>query len=372
MAFFYMLTNLILCSVFVAFSVILLYWIWFYIALNYKQKPTQNPQKHLQSVSVIIACKNEKVNISSIVAQILNQDYPNFELIVIDDFSTDGSRQILETYSDSKLKILSAKDNISGKKSALTQAIHAAQYELILLTDADCVITSSGWIQSMAASIHASSNYEIAIGFSPMLKGHNLINLFSRYETILTAIQYGTYARSGMPYMAVGRNLMYKKELFMRLDGFQSHKNIASGDDDLLIQQGANRMNTVVNLEPESFVYTTSKTRLIDFLYQKSRHISTATHYKMVHKMLLFTFAFSQMVFYIGICIGICNEVFNENFVLAILIVKWLFQIVLLKKWFEKLQSQELLLLIPILDLLMVAYYFILPVFKTIFTKKKW
>lgn len=367
-----MLTNLLFVGVILSLSISLLYGIWFRYALNLYNQPKQPPQIRLLPVTVIITCKNEENNISTVVSQILSQDYPDFELIVIDDFSNDKTLENLHSFRDLKLIVLSADENIPGKKKALSQAIHAAKNELILLTDADCSITSKLWIQSMAMAMIASPQIEIVIGISPMSRNHNLVNLFSRFETILTAIQYSSYTLSGIPYMAVGRNLMYKKSLFHRIGGFQNHIDIASGDDDLLIQQGANKTNTVVNLESESFVYTTSKESITSFLRQKSRHITTAPHFKLIHKVLLFVFAFSQMFFYAGAITGVLTGIFALKSILFLLFIKWILQILLLYKWFEKLQSLDMLIFIPILDILLVKYYFILPIYKAFSTKKNW
>ena len=133
------------------------------------------------------------------------------------------------------------KRTIKGKKYALSKGIEAAKYDILLLTDADCAPVSSDWITLMQA--HISTKKTVGLGYGPMTQANSSLKIFTEWETIYTAIQYFTFALWGMPYMGVGRNLMYKKQLYEEVDGFNTHRHIASGDDDLFINRIANTQN---------------------------------------------------------------------------------------------------------------------------------
>ena len=367
------MNDLVLNTLFLSLTVICIYWFAFFISLYFYKpyKSSSDSNEHLP-VTIIIVCKNEAKNIAQTVTQILKQNYPTFELLVIDDFSTDNTLATLKSITDSRLTIISAIENHPGKKKALTQAIHEAQYELLLLTDADCLPSGTNWITSMVQVMQSNQQNQIVLGYSPMIKQKSWINRFARYETVLTAMQYFSYTLSGIPYMGVGRNLMYNKSLFLSTDGHKMHEHIASGDDDLFIRDAANKHNTAINLASESFVYTQAKQKISSFLKQKSRHISTASHYKPIHQIGLTIFALSQIVFYIALVIGLITGTITVIYGVLLLGIKWVVQIAFQYKWFIRLDASDLLPWFPLLDILMVKYYFILPVYKLFASPKRW
>jgi len=323
------------------------------------------------TVSVIVCYKNAKDHVSKTIQSILNQQYPSFEVIAIDDFSTDGSSATLERISDPRLFLLKSAVDAPGKKTAITQAINCAKYELLLFTDADCIPAGDGWIKSMVSALMQTKDTEIVLGYGPMQKKKGWLNAFVRYETIITSIQYMSYAVLSIPYMGVGRNLMYKKSLFLRHNGFESHQSIASGDDDLMISKVATEVNTVVNICPESFVYSEGKDSLSSFLHQKSRHVTTSVHYKLIHKVLLGMLAFSQFGFYVLLFILMCFGYISILFFSIVLIMKWVLQMILHRKAFIMLLGRDLKFWFPLLDVGMMIYYMTLPLY-SLFRKKEW
>ena len=354
-------------------SVVAAFYVWFY--WSYFQLPGQNTTDvsiDIIPVSVIIICKNEADNISGCIAGILQQDYPDFELIVVDDYSSDNTLEILRKIDDKRLTVLQAIENHPGKKSALQYAISQANNDLLLFTDADCIPASPHWVSSMVQRIQAKPHYEIVLGYSPMFRLPTLLNMFSRYETTITAMQYCSYALSGIPYMGVGRNLMYTKQLYLKSGGFEGHIGIASGDDDLFVSQSANRINTTVNTDLIGSVLTSSKGSLASFIRQKARHTTTATHYKPLHQILLGLYAIAQMVFYISVIVGCISNTMSYTCGMSLVLIKWIIQYLFQYNWFSKLDNKDLSICIPLMDVLMVAYYIFLPVYKIFLPKDRW
>src|SRR5690606_34092381 len=157
-----------------------------------------------------------------------------------------------------------------GKKFALSLGIKAAQYEHLVFTDADCVPESSDWLTHMAGAF--SGGKEIVLGYSPYLRRAGMLNALIRFETFHTAMSYLSYALKGKPYMGVGRNMAYTKSLFFRGKGFASHMHIASGDDDLFVNQNATPHNTTICIHPEAHVWSEPKTTFSAYARQKTRH----------------------------------------------------------------------------------------------------
>ena len=189
-------------------------------------------------------------------------------------------------------------EGMNPKKFALTMGIRSARFNNLLFTDADCFPASNQWIRSMAAHLHGKE--EIVLGYSPYQKSSGFLNLLIRYDTFYTAVQYFSFALVGLPYMGVGRNLSYKKPLFMKLKGFYKHVPLTGGDDDLFVNRAASNKNISVNLDHESFTYSIPKTSWHQWYRQKTRHLSVGKYYRSNHKFLLGLLALSNILFYIS------------------------------------------------------------------------
>lgn len=254
------------------------------------------------SVSILVCAKNEAENLKNFIPLILEQDYPTFELILINDNSNDDTLSVMKSFqsANKNIKIVDVKPIEAfwgNKKYALTLGIKASTYDFLLFTDADCKPLSKYWIKEM--SRHFTNKKTIVLGYGAYNKTKGFLNKLIRFETLLTAIQYFSYTKIGVPYMGVGRNLAYRKEEFYKTSGFMSHMNIRSGDDDLFINQVANASNTAICVSKNSFTESIGETSLSNWFKQKKRHVSTSKFYKLKHKILLGLFYLSQVLFWI-------------------------------------------------------------------------
>ena len=289
----------VLLYTFVALAVIQI--LYYFSFLSFLFHKSSKKKENTVPISVIVCAKNEAENLKNLIPKILQQEYSSFELVLINDASTDHTLEILEKFKehDSRIKIVNVENNEAfwgNKKYALTLGIKAASNDYLLFTDADCVPASNQWIQKM--SLEFSDKKSIVLGYGKYESRKNsFLNLLVRYETLLTAIQYFSYAKLGSPYMAVGRNLAYKREEFYRVKGFINHIQVRSGDDDLFIRDAATKQNTTISIEPESFTISKAPKSFTEWFRQKRRHISTAKHYKFKHRFLLGLFFISKFLF---------------------------------------------------------------------------
>src|SRR2546428_821134 len=230
-----------------------------------------------EPVSVILCARNESENLQKFLPSLFKQDYPEFEIVVVNDCSYDDSEAVLETFAEQypNLKIVNLVEHEKyrhGKKFALTLGIKAAKYDLLLMTDADCEPVSEHWIASMQRNF--TNETEIVLGFSPYAKTRGFLNSFIRFETFVTALNYFSFALVGKPYMGVGRNLAYRKELFFRNKGFAKHMHLLSGDDDLFVNENATKVNTRVEFANVSQMVSEPKTTFKEYWTQIRRHSS--------------------------------------------------------------------------------------------------
>lgn len=242
----------------------------------------------LPPVSVIICAKNEARNLEQFLPLVLQQDYPEFQVIVINDCSDDDSEEVLQGLQSIYPHLYFTtvkKDPIycHGKKLAVTLGIKAAKFEHLMFTDADCYPVSVVWLRSMAK--HFSDTKSIVLGLSPYQQSKGLLGQMIGYETLMTAISYVSSALRNRTYMGIGRNMGYTKTLFYENKGFSGHTHLLSGDDDLFINKAATATNVAIELSPESTIKTLPKMHWDDWLKQKRRHLSTGPYYKTAHKV---------------------------------------------------------------------------------------
>jgi len=304
-------------SLLVFFTVIQLCFHVFMFSRVYRTLSVGESVRDTPFVSIIMAARNEEQNLKQFLPKILAQDYPDFEVIVVNDRSTDGSGAYLKFCSekDSKLKIISITDvleNVNPKKRALEEANTLAKGKFLLCTDADCEPLSTAWIKTMVSEL--SNNFQIVLGFSPYKKELSFLNRFIEFETLYTAIQYFSFAKIGKPYMSVGRNFLYEKALFSECGGFDGIRHMNGGDDDLLLAKMSTGSNTTVCMSPTSFVESVPKSTWRDYILQKHRHLSVGSSYSYQHKTRLGMLSTSHIFFYAFIFISF---VFNYFVVLA-------------------------------------------------------
>ena len=273
------------------------YCFYFFIRLIFYK---ENSSSFNEPVSIIICAKDEVENLSRNLPSFLNQKYPKFEIIVVDDQSTDGTRFLLNDYEKryQNFRVVTIDESVNskiGKKFALAIGIKTAMYDYVLLSDADCVVQSENWITKMTSSF---VDKDIVLGISPYKKETGFLNKLIRFDEFITILQYLSFALAKTTYMGVGRNLAYKKSLFFSVKGFASHIHIPSGDDDLFIKEVANRNNVAIQIDEGADVVSIPKKIFKDWLYQRKRHVSTSKYYRDKHKILLFLFPFSQFLFW--------------------------------------------------------------------------
>lgn len=351
--------QLILFIVFCSIAFIqLFYYLFFFSRLSfYRKKPKSTSQTH--PVSVIICARDEARNLAQYLPGALVQDYKTtHEVIVVNDNSYDESKYILEEFRKQykQLQVVELTQEakmIPGKKFPLSIGIKTAKHEIVLLTDADCVPATEFWIGSMQSAY--TDETEIVLGYGAYHKKKSFLNKIIRWETFHAALQYLSYALAGLPYMGVGRNLSYKKVVFFRHKGFSAHNNIPGGDDDLFINMAANRRNTKINIDKESFTLSEPATSFSQWMSQKKRHYSTGRYYKPLHKFFLGLYAFSHFLFY-PLLIASCLF-YNWQYSLMIFGGRLIIQAIVYGKTLNKLGEKDLLPWFLFFDIWMFFYY---------------
>lgn len=345
------------------FAIQLGFWIFIFSKIAFLS-PFQPTLTHFPGVSIIICVKNEAENISSLIQLILDQNYHEFELIIIDDHSQDQTWEIISDYTFKNPKIRVYKNPKVGKKPGIIFGIDQAKNSWLLFTDGDCTPSHKSWIQSMVE--HASESKIIVLGYAPYFKANGWLNKLIRFECVFNTIQSFSGVLLGIPYMGVGRNLLYHRSIS---DPLKMRLDLAFGDDDLLVNQQATSKNTTFATPVNSFVYTHAQKSWSSYFDQKRRHFSSSLYYNLRSKLFISIFFISFFLFYFTLIILFMNEYVWLTFSLYLIkiIISWSIYSKCSNNWNEK----DLIPIYPILELQYLLFLLVQIPFLFI-PKKSW
>lgn len=356
--YFYQNPFLFVTLILLAFATIVqlvYYWIIYGKIAFFRQK--NEFARSDQPVSVIVCARDEYYNLKENLPVLLNQDYSTFEVLVVNHGSEDDTQYLLRDLSEEypNLKIVNLPQDLNfftGKKFPLSIGIKSAKHDILLFTDADCIPRSNQWVRRMAANF--TEGTEIVLGYGAYSKSKSLLNLLIRFDTTRIAMNYLGFARAGMPYMGVGRNMAYRKSLFYNQNGFISHYRIQSGDDDLFINKAATSKNTRIEIKQDSHTVSHPKSSLTLWIRQKRRHLMTGGYYKPSHKLTLGLFAFSQVLFWAA-AISLLVLWYQPYVVFGLVALRLLSQFLVTGKVMQKLSEKGFLLLVPLFELFLMV-----------------
>ncbi len=328
------------------------HYLYIMAAFNRFNPSVQNPSP--PPVSVVICAKNEAENLQKFLPLILNQNYHDFQVVVVNDCSVDDTEMVLAEFKQTHKNLYYTSipiDNkfFHGKKLALTLGIKAAKHDHIVLTDADCYPASDKWLESMAGSF--TSDKKIILGYGAYEKQRGFLNLLIRFETFWNTIQYFGFSLTLKPFMGVGRNVAYEKQLFNDSSQFKDNLNVASGDDDLFLVEMAKPKNTTVSFIPDSHTLSIPSSTFREWKTQKSRHLTSSVFYpffikgwlviEFLTRQILWLFTFCSIIF--SIFTAIIGVLFTLHISIKIVVLyisgkklgqKQLFWAILLFDWF--------------------------------------
>lgn len=366
---------LVSCGLFVLIQLM----VHFYLILPFlKVKKTDLPT-HVSwpAVSIVISIRADFENIQKLLPELMNQNYPNFEIVLIDDASWDETKSFIEESVKQFPNVKGVyvteemKKQTLGKKLALTLGIKAASHDIIVLTDADCMPASPYWLQRMVVPYIENPSTEIVLGYSPFIRKQTFVNLISQMDNLWTAILYFSYAVRNKAYMGVGRNMSYKKSLFLKVKGFASHLHVLSGDDDLFVRDAATSTNTAICIHPDSFMFTSSKTSFRTWYLQKKRHTFVGKYYKFKDKVKLGFIGLSHALMWVLIVFNLFL-LNNWFWTLILLLLFWLIKFPLIFMAFKKLKHKYKIVWMPLFDMFYVIYNAMFGLVNLFNKQKKW
>lgn len=349
-------THLILLGLlFAAFMVQAWYWLGYYRRAAFAKQDNAAPVTHLPPLSVVICARNEAENLAMFLPDVLRQDYPSFEVVVVNDCSEDGTDDVLgslmKQYPHLKVSMIQKDPGFRhAKKLAMLIGIKASKNDLLVFTDADCRPASPRWLREVSAAA-LRENTDIVIGYGGYMPGKGLLNRYIRYETMFIAMQFFGMALAGKPYMGVGRNLAYRKTFFFEKGGFGPHNHIISGDDDLFVNRNSTPDNCSVMMTKDSFTHSVAARTITEWAKQKRRHLTAAAYYKNSDKLRLFLEPFSRVAWY-GLLITMLVMLASWPVVLFLALARFTMRAVILRKTASRFNERNLWFISLFFDIL--------------------
>ncbi len=349
------------------------YYLFFYVFAFAKAK--KNTSAYFPPVSLIVCSKNEAENLRENIPKWLSQKYQEFEIVLINDASIDETKDVIEEFAalHSNIVQVHVENNEAfwgSKKYALTLGIKKATHKHLLFTDADCYPASPYWIKDMAQHFVGKKELILGYGAYEKIKG-SWLNKLIRYETVLTAMQYYSYAMAGRPYMGVGRNLAYTTHLFYEQRGFIDHIKIQSGDDDLFVNQAGTKENVAVNFDQNSFTISKPKRTFSEWFTQKRRHVNVASHYRFADKFFLGLFYTSQLLFFI-MALALLIIWFRWEIVVIGIALRYLISWIAIGMSSSKLKEKDIIYLYPVHELFLLIFQLSIFITNMISKPNRW
>lgn len=311
-------------------------------------------------LSIIICAKNESDNIRKNLPSILEQDYPKFEVIVINDGSTDESEDALSALEEKYPHLYhtftpDSTRYVSRKKLALTLGIKASKYDWLVFTEANCRASSKNWLKLMARNFTPAT--DIVLGYSDYEYSKKWFHKKTAFDNLFFAMRYLGYALIRNPYMGIGRNMAYRKEMFFKNKGFSSHLNLQKGDDDLFINEIATRNNTRVETSAESVMSMQPIEYRKQWKEEKISYMATSQYYHGIQRHMLGFETLSRLLFYATCIALIVLSLFSFQWILLgsaclIYIFRFVMQAVIINKTAKDFGEKRYYLTLPVFDII--------------------
>lgn len=372
-----MFADLLIQSLITLLLLSLLLQLYYVVFVHYKlarhtDKKSSPKTKH--PVSVIIYARNQAQSLVANLPDFLDQDYPHFEIIVVNDCSWDDTEELLRDFASRyyRLKVVTVPNHDrfrKNKKFAITMGIKAAKNEILIFSEANCRPNSKKWIKEIHAGF--TGNTELVLGHSFYQKSPGFFNSFIRYEGFINALNYLSTALNGNAYRGTGRNMAYLKSVFFSGKGFASHMHLPFGDDDLFINQHANNQNTAISIKAPSQVYTVTKISFKQYFIDQSSRMLAAFYYTPANLLKIGLQTVSGVLFYTTL-IGLAVLNFDWRLLLGIYVLRLCVQLGIYFKIFKKLNYSDLKWWLPVLDFIYYIYVLALSITTLFKFKTRW
>ncbi len=323
-------------------------------------------------ISIIVYSPNDSESLIENMPKILNQDYPQFEVIVVTEESAEESKDILSSLEVHYKNLYhtfvpNGARSLSQKKLALTLGIKASHYDIVAFTNGNCTPSSNRWLASLARNFVPGT--DIVIGYTATCRNakERFSFWYETYDRLLFALRYLSFALIRRPYMGVSSNMAYRKELFFNNKGFSKHLHLRYGDDDLFINEIANRTNTRVEISADSQMTAVYDDNHWAWRELKQQYDFTARYLRTGAKCVFllskcFDYAFN-LLWIAGVVVGLKHHAFVAIISLCLALILFIIKVCVYRKSAKVFRAPRLFFALPLFSMI---YPFVNLQFKVI------
>ena len=313
----------------------------------------------LPPVSVVLTARNDAAWLKENLVYLLEQDYPNFEVVVVDYLSHDDTQFVLKLLKDyyPHLKVVPFKEDVNlfqGKKYPLSIGIKSAKNDILLLADPDCTPKNMQWLRGMVKG-YANKGTQIVLGFCGLKRTKTLLGVMQQYDNLSYSSHYLGSALMGHPYTGSGRNLSYRRSFFFKQGAFIRHYSVAGGSDDLFVYQNATGDNTAVCIDSDACLSTEPKKTFGQWHRQRLDRVSTRNWHSISSRLLEDLLPLFNIAFYTMAVMLLINGTLPWIVVAGLVAIKWAWQMVSFAQLCKRFDGGLAYLAAPLLEI-----YFIL------------
>ncbi len=316
-------------------------------------------KESLPGVSVVLTAHNDAAWLKENLVYLLEQDYPNFEVVVVDYLSQDDTPYVLKLLKDyyPHLKVVPFKEDVNlfqGKKYPLSIGIKSAKNDVLMLADPDCIPQDTQWLRGMVRG-YTKKNTQIVLGFCGLKRNKTLLGALQQYDNLSYSTHYLGSALLGHPYTGSGRNLSYRRQFFFHQGGFIRHYSVASGSDDLFIYHNATKQNTAVALEADAIVSTECKRTFAQWHRQRLDRVATRSWHSLGSRLTEQILPLSNIAFYVAGIFLLLHGGLPWGMVLIAAVLKWAWQIVAMAQPAKRFDAGMVYLAAPIMEIYFIV-----------------
>lgn len=318
-----------------SFVVLAIYYAVIYFRMGRYVQIRRDDSEPLPPVSVVLCAQNQGDWLRNNLVYLLEQDYPDFEVVVVNYCSTDDTKFVLQVLSENykRLQVVTMEQNVCGypgKKYPLSIGIKSARHDVLLLADTDCLpreLEQFGWIRQMVAG-YCHNHVDIVLGYCGIESRKSLFNWLQQYDNMDYSAEYLGAAIMHRPFTGCGRNLSYRRGFFMKNNGLIYSYNEPDGADDMFVNQNGRSHNVAVMLDRESFTQAPPCRNFREWHLLRKHRIATHGYYKLGLKLSRLMRPLGVLLFYAAAVLLLLSGRFPWEVLAGVVAAKWAWQIV--------------------------------------------
>ena len=346
------------------------FWIFFSRISFFRKKNTTSDQP---PVSIVLVANNQYEFLQTNLPALLEQEYPDFEVVVVNDNSDDGTEDLLKelSHQHNNLQSIVLKQSLNwfkGRKFPLSLGIKSAKNDFILFTDPACKPISDQWISEIISSYDGQT--EIVLGYASW-QTTSVFNRFYRFVAFYDALFYFSMALSGIPFKGIGKNLSYKRGLFYKHKGFSSHYTISAGEDEIFVNKAAKKQNTSICIHEAGKVISEKNTSFLNWLNLERSRLKIRRFFKPAHRVMISLYSASVFIFYTSFAFLLIAG-FHWLVPVSVFALRLISQTIIFAFTQKKLSEKKLLLLSPFFEIFILLIDFFIWINLLFSRKYKW